>query len=166
MTKRTWLRSRRSTTLAVGNTDLDVRSTTLANAIPLSNWHFDRYYANNRYYGGVYSRDSIPKRIGAKFYIINLDDSTGPGTHWVALYNVGRKPIYFDSFGVWPPKELMKIKNLLFNDYRIQSRNSRSCGLYCIYVCDQLLAGREFIDINIAKSSTIFRAFIRLYFLC
>ena len=89
----------------------------------------------------------MPKRICGKFYIINLDYSTGPGTHWVALYNVGPKPIYFDSFGVWKPKELTKIKNLVFNDYRIQSRNSRSCGLYCIYVCDQLLASREFIDI-------------------
>ena len=58
MTKRTWLRS---TTLAAvglgakapnadGYTNLGVRSTSLANAIPLSNWHFDRYYANNRYY--------------------------------------------------------------------------------------------------------------------
>ena len=137
MTKRTWLRSRRSKPAA-----------TLTNSIPLSNWHFDRYYANNRYYGGVYSRDSIPRRISAKFYIINLDDSTGPGTHWVVLYNVSRRPIYFDSFGVWPPKELTKIENHVFNDYyRIQSRNSSSCGLYCIYVCDQLLAGREFIDI-------------------
>ena len=50
----------------------------------------------------------------------------------------------------------MKIKNLVFNDYRIQSSNSRSCGLYCIYVCDQLLAGREFIDILLDFSPSDF----------
>ena len=93
------------------------------------------------------SRDSMLKRTEEKFFIINFDNVPGLGSHWVVLYNLRTMLIYFDSFGVWPPKELMKIKNLVFNDYRIQSSNSRSCGLYCIYVCDQLLAGRQFIDI-------------------
>ena len=98
----------------------------------------------------------MPKRTEGKFHIINLDHESGPCTHWVVLYSFRKKPIYFDSVGVWPPKELTKINNLMFNDYRIESRNSRSCGLYCIYVCDQLLAGRHFIDILLDFSPSDF----------
>ena len=42
--------------------------------------------------------------------------------------------IYFDSFGVWPPKELGKIRNFVYKEYHIQYLNSSSCGLYCIYI--------------------------------
>ena len=89
----------------------------------------------------------MPNHIERKFYIINLDDESGPGTHWVVLYNLRKRPIYFDSFGVWPPKELGPIENLVNNEYRIQSFNSSSCGLYCIYIIDELLTGRDFLDI-------------------
>ena len=89
----------------------------------------------------------MPKHIERKFYIINLDDESGPGSHWVVLYNLRKTPIYFDSFGVWLPKELTKIKNLVINECRVQSLNSTTCGLYCIYIIDELLAGREFVDI-------------------
>ena len=116
-------------------------------SLPLSTWHFNKYYVNCRFYGGVYSRDSMPNHIERKFYIINLDDESGPGTHWVVLYNLRKKPIYFDSFGVWPPKELGQIENLVINEYRIQSFNSSSCGLYCVCIIEELLAGRKFVDI-------------------
>ena len=37
------------------------------------------------------------------FYIINLDDSKGPGTHWTSLYYNPLQSIYFDSFGFMAP---------------------------------------------------------------
>ena len=41
--------------------------------------------------------------------IVNLDDDTGPGTHWVAYRKTDKNVIYFDSFGnLKPPKELLK----------------------------------------------------------
>ena len=89
----------------------------------------------------------MPKKLQKKFYIINLDDETGPGTHWVLMYNIQNPPIYFDSFGVWPPRELYQIKNLLFNEYRVQKLDSNLCGLYVIYIVDELLKKREFMDI-------------------
>lgn len=41
--------------------------------------------------------------------IVNLDDESGPGTHWVAYRKTGQDVLYFDSFGnLQPPKELVK----------------------------------------------------------
>ena len=35
--------------------------------------------------------------------IVNLDNSNGPGTHWVAYGKTKRNVVYFDSFGDLPP---------------------------------------------------------------
>ena len=44
-------------------------------------------------------------------YIINLDEYTDVGTHWIALFCNKNEVVYFDSFGVEHiPKSL---KNLL-----------------------------------------------------
>ena len=56
------------------------------------------------------SRNMIPKEDG--MYIENLDESSGNGTHWVALlWDINDKAIYFDSFGLRPPKEIVKMHN-------------------------------------------------------
>ena len=125
--------------------------TSLSDLVPLSTLHFEKYYRRNKYFGGVYSRDfldiiQIEDNKRKKFYIINLDDETGPGTHWVVLF-MSEVPIYFDSSGVYPPKELNFIKNLYFIPYRIQATNSRICGLYCLYFINEALKGRKYMDI-------------------
>ena len=44
-----------------------------------------KYYQNEPRFNGVYSRDNLPKiKDGA--YIINLDEYSDIGTHWVAFY--------------------------------------------------------------------------------
>ena len=41
--------------------------------------------------------------------IVNLDDVTGPGTHWVAYTKRNDYVVYFDSFGNFRlPKELVR----------------------------------------------------------
>ena len=40
--------------------------------------------------------------------IINLDNSDGPGTHWVAYVIDPRGIVYFDSYGLPPPREFMR----------------------------------------------------------
>jgi len=42
---------------------------------------------------------------------MNLNDTSGNGTHWVAWLKRGNDTFYFDSFGLSPPTEL----NNLFN---------------------------------------------------
>ena len=62
-------------------------------------------------FNGVYSRDNLPKiKDGA--YVINLDQFSDVGTHWVALWvDNSNIVIYFDSFGV--EIFLKKLKHLL-----------------------------------------------------
>ena len=39
--------------------------------------------------------------------ILNLDSSSGEGTHWVMWFKKGMDKFYFDSYGVQPPSELI-----------------------------------------------------------
>ena len=52
---------------------------------PLTNFKIQKYCQNERRFNDVYSRDNLPKiKDGA--YVINLDEYSDIGTHWVALY--------------------------------------------------------------------------------
>ena len=65
---------------------------------PFTNFEIQKYYQNEPRFNGVYSRDNLPKiKNGAD--VINLDDYSDIGTHWVALY-VHNNVTYFDSFEV------------------------------------------------------------------
>lgn len=80
-------------------------------------------------------------------YIINLASSTDGtgGTHWCAARLEGRgrtrKALYFDPFGMPPPRVVLKWLNqwigsdhnkLVINLNTIQNLNSNWCGQYCI----------------------------------
>ena len=56
-------------------------------------------YKNEPRFTGVYSIDNLP-RIKDGAYIINLDEYSDIGTHWVALYINNNDVTYFDSFEV------------------------------------------------------------------
>lgn len=87
----------------------------------------------NHYFDGVYSKDELPTLKPTKFYIINLQDSSGPGTHWTAFHYSKLQSIYFDSYGFPPPKEVEnKIGNYIYNDSDIQDFNSSACGFYAL----------------------------------
>ena len=66
---------------------------------PLTNFEIQKYYQNEPRFNSVYSRDNLPKlKDGA--YVINLDEYSDIGTHWVALYVQNNNATYFHSFGV------------------------------------------------------------------
>ena len=62
------------------------------------------YYQNEFRFNGVYSRNNLPKKhsftekIKDRAYIINLDEYSDIGSHWVALYVDIKTVTYFDSF--------------------------------------------------------------------
>ena len=63
----------------------------------------------------MYSRDNLPNKIKDGAYIINLDEYSDVGTHWVTLYIQNNVVTYFDSFGVEHiPKE---IRTFISNKY-------------------------------------------------
>ena len=54
-------------------------------------------------------RDQLPKNPNnVETGIINLDNFTGAGTHWVAYAIDPRAIVYFDSYGLAMPKEFMR----------------------------------------------------------
>ena len=63
------------------------------------NFEIQKYYKNEPRFNGVYPRDNLPK-IKDEAYIINLDEYSDIGTHWVALHVNNNNVTYFDSFGV------------------------------------------------------------------
>ena len=110
---------------------------------PLTNFEIQKYYENEPRFNGVYSRDNLPKiKDGA--YVINLDEYSDIGTHWVALrVNNSNNVTYFDSFGVEHiPKEIKTSignKNIKTNIFRIQAYDSIMCGCFCIGFINYML---------------------------
>jgi hypothetical protein len=102
---------------------------------------------------GVFSKDQIPKKFKDGNYIINMQDhNKGENSHWISCVNSkGNKAnIYFDSFGVIPPKEVedaMSKQGFYFSVKQVQGYNSSNCGWHCIHVLKLLQDGYNFNDI-------------------
>ena len=117
---------------------------------PLTNFEIQKYYQNESRFNGVYSRDNLPKRKDGA-YLINLDEYSDIGTHWVALFVQNNNATYFDSFGVEHiPKEIKafidRSLSITTNIFRIQAYNSIMCGYFCIGFIDFKLAGKTLTE--------------------
>ena len=53
---------------------------------PLTNFEIQKYHLNEHRFNGVYSRDNLSAKTKDGAYVINLDEYSYIGTHWVALY--------------------------------------------------------------------------------
>ena len=105
---------------------------------------------------GVISRDQIYNLIDQRpsYYIVNLNDSTQPGSHWVVI-NVRAPPNpieYFDSFGLNAPTEVVELSHLmgvnyLYNSTQYQDLNSVLCGYWCLYFVNESRKGKAYYDI-------------------
>ena len=89
---------------------------------------------------GIYPIDLIPKNLPSKsIIIVNQDTSNQKGSHWVVIHYTSDAIVeYFDSVGK-PPK--LEVQNLLlsqdmmymYNNRRLQSYNTYTCGLFCLF---------------------------------
>ena len=90
---------------------------------PLTNFEIMKYYEIESKFNGVYFRDNLPNKIKDGAYVINLDEYSDIGTHWVALWVNINNVTYFDSFGVEhiskEIKAFIKNKNVKTNTFRI-----------------------------------------------
>ena len=103
---------------------------------PLTNSEIEAYYQNEPRFIGVYSSNNLPDKIKDGTYVINLDEYSDIGTHWVALHANNKTVTYFDSFGVEHiPKEIKKfinIKNIIANIFRTQAYDSVMCRCFLL----------------------------------
>ena len=107
---------------------------------------------------GVISRDQILSIVNAKrgYYIVNLNDSTQPGSHWVVIHvrskTTGQPLEYFDSFGLNAPNEVVELSdrlgvNYIYNSTQYQDLKSVLCGYWCLYFVNESRKGRSYYDI-------------------
>ena len=119
----------------------------------------DEFFDNSPRYGGVISSDqidSLPNRLPMGF-IMNLDASDEPGSHWVAVYMTGDSVEYFDPLAEPPSADFVsritkKIKNmeipvmlkLKVNKIAQQHGGSHRCGYHSIRFLDDRMNDIEF----------------------
>ena len=91
---------------------------------------------------GVYAIDvmkSIKSVSYPSSFVINLDPSYKPGSHWVALYfdkNCVRE--YFDSFAHYPAHEVFHFlhshaKGWQYNRMQVQELYTTTCGQFVVF---------------------------------
>ena len=108
-------------------------------------------YVKIKNFHGVYSRDKIINCTKEGFYVVNLDDNKGPGTHWVGLHIKPNIIEYFDSFGLNCPEKIICLStilgvNYLYNSTQYQDVLSVLCGYYCIYWINELNKGKTYYN--------------------
>ena len=117
---------------------------------PLTNFEIKKYYQNEPRFNGVYFRNNPPKTLNDGAYVINLDEYTDIGTHWIALFCNRTEIVYFDSFSVEhiseEIKEFIENKNIIANIFRVQGNNSVMCGYFYIGLIAFILAGKKSTD--------------------
>jgi len=98
----------------------------------------------------VFLRDTLPKKPKRnECAIINLDDTSGDGTHGVAWFKRGDKKWYFASFGLPPPTELNDYLDgdVFYPTEQIQPRQEVFCGHLCLFVLKEMQKGKGLQEI-------------------
>ena len=128
---------------------------------PLINFEILIYYQNEPRFNGVCSRDNLPDKVKDEAYVINLDEYSNIGTHWIALYANNKSVTYIDSFGVEHiPKQIKKIinnKNIIANIFRLKAYDSVMCGYFCIGFIDFMLKDNNLTDFTNVFSANYFK---------
>lgn len=89
----------------------------------------------HKWFLGCHMHDQLPSSIlPDSAIVINLDDSDGSGTHWVACGDRKGVKYYFDSFGLPPSDRIRKLLTgkAFYSDSQIQQSDSVTCGYFCI----------------------------------
>ena len=114
------------------------------NIPPLYNYEIEEYLAKFKlpYFKGVYSSDNLPKIDNDCIIICNLSDSIQPGSHFVTICKIGGVLFFLDSLALnvgnenlirFLESEKSKSVEFCYINSPMQSYNSDSCGIYCIF---------------------------------
>ena len=119
---------------------------------PLTDFKIQKYDQNEPRVNGIYLRGNLTEtKDGA--YIVNLDEYSDIGTHWVPLYVQNDNVTYFNSFGVEHiPNEIRAFigRSLsVINICRVQAYDSIMCEYFCIGFIDFMLEGKTFTEFTI-----------------
>lgn len=92
-------------------------------------------------------------------WVMNLDTSNEPGSHWVAVLITPKSVEYSDSFGDHPTPSVQErivaagkrlwpdnVKTLKINKIQRQSETSSTCGFHAMKFIRDRMSGKSFID--------------------
>ena len=86
---------------------------------------------------GCFMRDEINslKYNHDECFVMNTDDSSSSGTHWIAVNVTDGKTFCFDSYGLEPTMEIKKYckEPRFYNTFEIRKPNEVICGHLCLY---------------------------------
>lgn len=86
-------------------------------------------------FGGVLGADQTSYITDKKIYVVNTQEASRKGEHWVIIDNYTESiPFFFDSFGNSP--EFYDFTNNVPVHYStdvLQGNRRDTCGLYCIF---------------------------------
>ena len=135
---------------------------------PLSNFDIENEARKLKikHWRGVFMRDQLPSRLRKRERaVINLDRTSGSGTHWTCYDVSPEKILYFDSYGLPPPRELVEYlgnsSNFSYNTFKLQGINSRGisppiCGHLCLIMLKKLSDGEDFLSILLEMKKSTF----------
>ncbi len=110
-----------------------------------------------RGFQGVFMKDELAglEAEAGDSYIVNLDDSEGPGTHWMGLYVAPKGSFYYDPYGIDPPREVRRFapRPLRVNHHKHQHAASQHCGRYVLQFL-KAMSGRGEPGANFARFTT------------
>jgi hypothetical protein len=141
--------------------------------------YFTKLRHLNKHFLGIFSINTIPKRIKINsFFICNTDTSNGVGKHWLCFAKLSSNCIEcFDSLGINEEKKQLlidycdfkNISKILFNETQFQDKSSNTCGFFAIYFAIQRFHNldldfhdllEEIFDIKTEKNELIVKQFL------
>lgn len=109
------------------------------------------HYRTRNMFLGCTSSDMIPhSQLYPYSAVVNTDDSSGAGIHWVCIHVPNADTIeYFDSYAMEPPSGdisnyLSKFTYVVKNTQQLQHLLSSTCGHYCVYFLIRRSSGASF----------------------
>ena len=110
----------------------------------MTNFEIQKYYQNEPRFNGVYSRDNLTDKIKNETNVINLDEYSDIGTHWIAFYalNLELNVSQNKSETLLVTKILRDLRSRK-NIFRIQTYDSVMSGYFCIGFFDFMLKGKS-----------------------
>lgn len=101
------------------------------------------------HFRGVFCSDEVPRTPPHReeCAVLNFQNHTQSGSHWVAWYKKGADIVYYDSYAGFAPPDLvayLKPYGWIKRPTVITQRGPTECGGLCLYVLQALTRGEYF----------------------
>ena len=110
----------------------------------MTNFEIQKYYQNEPRFNGVYSRDNLTDKIKNETNVINLDEYSDIGTHWIAFYALNLElNMSQNKFKTLLVIKILRDLRSQKNIFRIETYDSVMSGYFCIGFFDFMLKGKS-----------------------